>query len=164
MAADAQVASVLAQELGSFAELGEITRTVVRLSIAALLGGLLGYERERKGRAAGLKTHMLVSLGSALFVLVPLQAGVSQGDLTRVVQGIVSGIGFLGAGTILKGPHQGRVEGLTTAAGIWTTSAIGMAAGMGYPMTAVLCTGVALVIFHWVPRWLARGETSDSRP
>src|SRR5215472_8770174 len=74
----------------------------VRLLLAALLGGLLGYERERSGKAAGMRTHMLVALGAALFVLVPQQAGASPESLTRVLQGVTAGVGFLGAGTILK--------------------------------------------------------------
>ena len=125
---------------------------VARLVTAVVLGGLVGYERERKGRSAGLKTHVLVSLGSALFVLAPAIAGTELSDLTRVMQGVVSGIGFLGAGAIIKMERDARVEGLTTAAGIWMTCAIGMAAGIGMGMVAIATTVVALVVVNAVPR------------
>lgn len=128
------------------------TLIVVRLLTAALLGGVLGLERERKGRAAGLKTHILVSMGSALFVLAPLLGGIDAADVTRIMQGIVSGIGFLGAGAIIKLGRGERVEGLTTAAGIWMTSAIGMAAGMGQQIVAMVTTAIALLVFAVIPR------------
>ena len=86
---------------------------------------------------------MLVALGAALFVLVPQQAGVTAADMTRVLQGLVAGIGFLGAGAILKKGDEGEIEGLTTAAGIWLTAAIGIAAGMGREASAVLSTVLA---------------------
>ena len=124
-----------------------VTRLVTRMLIAAILGGVLGYERERRGKDAGLRTHMLVCLGSALFVFIPQQAGVPDADLSRVIQGIVTGIGFVGAGAILKLPEERRIEGLTTAAGIWLTSAVGIAAGMGREASAILGTVLALAIF-----------------
>lgn len=129
------------------------TLTVVgaRLLTAIALGGALGLERESKGRAAGLKTHILVSVGSALFVLAPLQMGVAPGDVTRVMQGIVSGIGFLGAGAILKLDNEERIQGLTTAAGIWMTSAIGMTAGMGMYLAAGFTTLAALAVVSALP-------------
>ena len=123
----------------------------LRLLLAAVLGGAIGYEREKKERSAGLKTHILVSVGSALFVMAPLYAGVSQADNTRVVQGVVSGIGFLGAGAILKLDRTERVQGLTTAAGIWLTAAIGMAAGMGMEMLALATTIAALLVVSALP-------------
>jgi len=94
---------------------------------------------------------MLVSLGAALFVLVPLEAGMPIGDVSRVMQGIVTGIGFLGAGTILKGSSFEDVKGLTTAAGIWLTAAIGVATGLGHESTAVVTTLFALAIFMLMP-------------
>lgn len=152
MSAWQQIGSTIAAEFSDLPDLVELTRVCIRLLIAALLGGILGFEREQKGKAAGIKTHMLVSLGSAIFVLIPLQAGVQPAELTRVIQGIVSGIGFLGAGTILKADTEDRVRGLTTAAGIWMTSAIGMTAGLGHEASAVLCTLLALLIFAAMPR------------
>ena len=154
----AQIGEALATEF-AVPDAGMITVMLVRLMTAVVLGGLLGLERERKGRAAGLKTHILVSMGSALFVLAPLQAGVDPADITRVMQGIVSGIGFLGAGAIIKLNRGERVEGVTTAAGIWMTSAIGMAAGLGLQMAALLTTLLALLVFATIPR-LIRSESS----
>lgn len=137
---------------------GVLTVMVVRVLTAAVLGGLIGYERERKGRAAGLKTHILVSMGSALFVLAPLLAGIGGDDVTRVMQGIVSGVGFLGAGAILKIDRGERVEGLTTAAGVWMTAAIGMAAGMGQEIVALVTTLVVLLVVGAIPRILPARE------
>ena len=130
------------------------TVIVARLLAAIVLGGMLGLEREAKGRAAGLRTHILVCIGSALFVMAPLLAGVSQADVTRVMQGIVSGIGFLGAGAILKLDHEERVQGLTTAAGIWAAAAIGMAVGMGMHLLALASTVAALLVVSLLPRLL----------
>ena len=133
---------------------GTTTVIVVRLLAAAVFGGMLGIERESKGRAAGLKTHILVSIGSALFVMAPLLSGIDPGDVTRVMQGIVSGIGFLGAGAIIKLERDERIEGLTTAAGIWMVSAIGMAAGMGMEIIALATTLIALAVVNMIPRIL----------
>ncbi|HEY4560746.1 MAG TPA: MgtC/SapB family protein [Lysobacter sp.] len=135
---------------------------LARVLAAAVLGGLVGYDRERKGRSAGLKTHVLVSIGSALFVLAPAMAGTALGDLTRVMQGIVSGIGFLGAGAIIKMERGGRVEGLTTAAGIWMTCAIGMAAGIGMEMVALVTTIIALIVVNAVPRVFPAARHEDA--
>src|SRR5665647_941543 len=96
---------------------------------AAVLGGIIGAQRERVHSAAGFRTHILVAMGAVLLVLGGLEAGFSNPDVSRVVQGIVAGIGFLGAGTILKLADRGEVHGLTTAATIWVTAAVGVAAG-----------------------------------
>jgi putative Mg2+ transporter-C (MgtC) family protein len=125
--------------------------------VVVLLGGVLGWERESVGAPAGLRTHMLVSLGSALFVLIPLQAGMRFEDLSRVLQGITAGIGFLGAGAILKQTASNDVRGLTTAASIWLTAALGVAAGMGREATALLSTLFALVILAILRRWSKSG-------
>jgi putative Mg2+ transporter-C (MgtC) family protein len=156
-----QVGAAIANEF-ALPDVGEMTVISVRLLTAAVLGGLLGFERERRGRAAGLRTHILVSMGSALFVLAPLQAGIDPGDVTRVMQGIISGIGFLGAGAIIKLDHGERIEGLTTAAGIWVTAAIGMAAGMGHEIAALISTLLALVVFAIVPRLMGDPQKSDN--
>ncbi|HEK0907003.1 MgtC/SapB family protein [Pseudomonas parafulva] len=132
---------------------GEVTRILVRLLMAAVLGAVLGFEREHKGKSAGVRTHMLVSMGAALFVLAPSMAGADAQALSRVIQGIVAGIGFLGAGTILKGHGQdtNHVKGLTTAAGLWMTAAIGTAAGMGREATALVSTVLALLVLSSMP-------------
>lgn len=144
-----RIATTLLAEFSDLPDLESVTQVVVRLFVAALLGGLLGWQREQHGKEAGVRTHMLVALGSALFVLVPLQAGTDSDGLSRVMQGVVAGVGFLCAGTILKvtGPGEDQVRGLTTAAGIWLTAAIGIAAGLGREMTALLSTLLALGIF-----------------
>lgn len=132
---------------------GEAIRFSIRLILAAALGGLLGYERERAGKAAGLRTHMLVSLGAALFVLIPQQAGMSDADISRIIQGVVAGVGFLGAGAIVKGKRDEDIQGLTTAAGIWLTAAIGIAAGLGREASAILGAVLAFLILStlaWV--------------
>jgi putative Mg2+ transporter-C (MgtC) family protein len=142
----ATVWATIRQEFSDLADVEQVTRACVRLLVAVALGGLLGYERETKGVAAGLRTHMLVALGAALFVLVPIQAGMSVPDMSRVLQGVVSGIGFLGAGAIIKLSQDREIRGVTTAASIWLTAAIGIAAGMGMEMTAILSTFLALII------------------
>jgi putative Mg2+ transporter-C (MgtC) family protein len=129
-----------------------VTQLVLRMLLAIVLGGLLGYQRERQGKAAGLRTHMLVALGSAFFVLIPLQAGMSLGDLSRVLQGLIAGIGFLLAGTILKQQAEGHIQGLTTAAGLWLTAAVGVAVGLGRETSAVLGTVLALIILALLPQ------------
>ena len=138
--------NTIQQEFSDLGDASDITRVVVRLLVAVLLGAMLGYERESVGASAGLRTHMLVSLGSALFVLIPLQAGMRIEDVSRVLQGVTAGVGFLGAGAILKSQHDNQITGLTTAAGVWLTAAVGVAAGMGREATAILSAVFALVI------------------
>jgi putative Mg2+ transporter-C (MgtC) family protein len=103
-----------------------------RLALAAALGAVMGYQRERVHSTAGLRTHILVCLGAAFFVLASVEAGQTSADVSRVIQGIVAGVGFLGAGTILKVGDRLEVHGLTTAASIWLTAAIGTGAGLGH--------------------------------
>ena len=117
--------------------------TLVSLSAAFILGGLIGYERQYRQRTAGLRTNVLVAVGAAIFVDMANRLGGAEGAV-RVVAYVVSGIGFLGAGTILKAEREEKVYGLTTAAGIWLTAAIGVAAGLGRESTAVLSTLLAL--------------------
>ncbi|VTR91615.1 mg2+ transporter- family : MgtC family transporter protein OS=Candidatus Symbiobacter mobilis CR GN=Cenrod_0942 PE=4 SV=1: MgtC [Gemmata massiliana] len=116
----------------------QAVQLALRLVIAAVLGGLIGRDREKAGKAAGVRTHLLVSVGAAAFVAVPQQSGATAADVTRILQGLVAGIGFLGAGCIWKDDTEGRVEGLTTAAGLWLTAAVGAAAGMGRELSALL--------------------------
>src|SRR5215207_5810851 len=110
------VMEALRAEFSDVSDPGQLTRIVARLILAAALGGALGYERERSGKAAGVRTHMLVAIGAALFVLVPEQAGMTVGDMSRVIQGVVTGVGFLVAGAIIKHASEQSVQGLTTAA------------------------------------------------
>jgi putative Mg2+ transporter-C (MgtC) family protein len=152
---------ILTTLLAEFSDLGQVehlTRATLRIFLAILLGGLLGYEREVMGKAAGVRTHMLVCLGATVFVMALEQEGADHDAMSRVIQGVAAGIGFLCAGTILKGQSIADVKGLTTAAGLWATAAIGVAVGLGREATAVLGTLMALLILHVVPLLL------DSRP
>ena len=146
--------NTITSEFSDIADITQTTQIIVRLLVAALLGSLLGFEREMKGKNAGVRTHMLVALGAALFILVPQQAGATVGDLSRVMQGLIAGIGFLGAGAIIMGSQQGATRGLTTAANIWLTAAIGVSAGMGRESLAVLSTIIALIVLTAVPRFV----------
>lgn len=127
----------------------EISEIVLRLGLASVLGGLIGLERDIHGRAAGLRTHLLVSLGSAVFmVLSTFVASTAHGekfvsDPGRIAAQVIAGIGFLGAGVIIK--ERATVRGLTTSACLWMVAGVGMAAGAGYPLVAVITTAFALV-------------------
>jgi len=135
--------------------------SLLRLALAALLGGLIGFEREMREREAGLRTHLLVSLGSALFTIVGAYgfhafldsgANVVRADPTRIAAQIVTGIGFLGAGAIIR---QGlSVRGLTTAATLWVVAAVGLSAGAGYYSVAVITTALVLLAL-WPLRIIA---------
>ena len=138
----------------------QFARIVVRLLTAALVGAVAGFQRERAGKPAGLRTHMLVALGSAVFVLVPLELGAPIGEVGRVVQGVATGIGFIGAGAILKRTEAREVEGLTTAAGIWLTAATGVAIGLGGLGIALVAMALAWIILAL----LGRIETRISKP
>jgi putative Mg2+ transporter-C (MgtC) family protein len=125
---------------------------VLRLGVAVFCGAVLGWEREAQRKPAGLRTHILVALGSAAFILGALQLHIeliaknqaANADLMKVLGGIVGGIGFLGAGSIIQ--SRGNVRGLTTAATIWLTAAVGLAAGLGYFRLAAISTVLALVV------------------
>lgn len=146
-----------------------------RLLVAVVLGGLLGWDRERIGKPAGLRTHMMVTLGAALFVLLGVELLMeysarvedAQLDPTRVLQGVVGGIGFLGAGSIIQ--SRGGVEGVTTAASVWVTGAIGAGCGLGYYSLAAIVAGVSLVTLNIVARLTPgdqeknKGKSGDSQ-
>lgn len=124
-----------------------------RLLLAVALGSAIGWDREHAEKAAGLRTNMLVSLGSAMFILVPLQIGAIAEDISilgRSLQGIVTGVGFIGAGSILR---EGRVRGLTSAAAIWITAALGLAAGLGLWQLGLMGLVLAIAILRLV-KWL----------
>jgi putative Mg2+ transporter-C (MgtC) family protein len=129
----------------------QMLRVVARICDAAALGAVLGYERQRAGKAAGLRTHMLVAIGCTLFVLFPTEAGMATADLSRVIQGVATGIGFIGAGTILKRVDATEIQGLTTAANIWLTAAVGAAVGAGQLWLPVVAVLSAWAILSLVP-------------
>ena len=158
------ITATVASEFSDVTDLAQLTRIAVRLSLAALLGFVLGFEREQQGKAAGVRTHMLVAIGSALFVLIPQQTGIVPADMSRVIQGLVAGVGFLCAGTILKqGKDESHVQGLTTAAGLWMTAAIGMACGLGREATARLSALLALAVLSLVPRLVSLLERTIAK-
>ena len=146
-----RIVSTLLAEFSDLGQVEHLTRATLRLVLAIFLGGLLGYEREVKGKAAGVRTHMLVCLGASVFVMLLELDGADHDAMSRVIQGVVAGIGFLCAGTILKGEDIADVKGLTTAAGLWATAAIGVAVGLGHEATAVLGALMALLILHVMP-------------
>lgn len=136
-----------------FPDRNQLIIVLLRLFAAVLLGAVVGIERERAGKPAGLRTHMLVSLGTAVVVIACQDSGMSLDGLSRVIQGIVTGIGFIGAGTILKLNEQREIQGLTTAAGLWMTAAIGVAAGLGIlgvALIGTLVTVLILVLEHFI--------------
>ena len=128
--------------------------------LAALLGGIVGVERQFKGRGAGLRTHMMVSLASAIFILASREmTAQSTTDLTRVIQGIAAGVGFIGAGTILKLSPEQEVLGLTTASTIWLAAAVGTACGLNEYFLAATATVLAvffLVLLRPVENYFGR--------
>ncbi len=131
---------------------------VIRVLLAALAGGLIGFERELHGRAAGLRTHMLVCLGAALSALIGAllsremsEMGIAS-DAQRTGAQVMSGIGFLGAGTILVKRGNSRISGLTTAAGLWATAAVGLAVGYGLYEAAYVTVFVIMIAFTLVSR------------
>ena len=123
----------------------QLAQAIVRMLSAMLLGAVVGFQREQAGSTAGLRTHILVALGTTLFVLASTGDDMSSDSASRVIQGIATGIGFIGAGAILKLSETREIQGLTTAAGIWMTAAIGVSIGSGRLGLALLGT-----IFTWV--------------
>ena len=126
---------------------------ILRLFIAGLLGGLIGFEREFRAKEAGLRTHFLVALGSALFMLISQYAFTGRFDAARVAAQVVSGIGFIGAGVIIF--QKNVVRGVTTAAGLWVAAAIGLASGAGMYSLAIAATLLAIICLetmHFITR------------
>jgi putative Mg2+ transporter-C (MgtC) family protein len=129
-----------------FPDSKQLVRIIIRLIGAMLMGAIVGFEREKAGKPAGLRTHILVSLGSALLVIAAAGNGMSSDGVSRVIQGLASGIGFLGAGAILKLSETHEIKGLTTAAGIWMTAAIGVTVGLGELGLALLATFMTWIV------------------
>jgi putative Mg2+ transporter-C (MgtC) family protein len=144
--------NVLWEELAAgFSGAEGMARLTLRLIVAMIFGAVIGIQRERAGKPAGLRTHMLVSAGAAVFVMAGGEFGMNPDSVSRVIQGLITGIGFLGAGAILKNYDKREVEGLTTAAGIWMTAALGVAVGLGRFGLALVATLLA-----WMTLSLAR--------
>ena len=130
-----------------------------RLALAGACGALVGWQRERHEKAAGLRTHMLLAIGSCLFTLVAV--AVNPDDITRLMQGLVTGAGFLSGGVIFR--EGATVRGLTTAVGLWVMAAVGMAAGAGHEFLAILATVLTFLVLSallWVEARIARRADS----
>jgi putative Mg2+ transporter-C (MgtC) family protein len=136
----------------------QLVHVLIKLVAATLLGAIVGFQRERAGKPAGLRTHILVTLGTTVFVLACSGVGMSMDGLSRVIQGIVTGIGFIGAGSILKLDEERDIQGLTTAAGVWMAAAIGVAVGLGSLGVALLSTLFTLVILTLAGRLDLRAQ------
>ena len=151
---------VLWQELtAGLNNFGQLERVLLRLIAATLLGAVVGFEREKAGKPAGLRTHILVCLGTAIVVLACSGSQMDMAGLSRVIQGIVTGIGFIGAGSILKLSEERDIQGLTTAAGLWMTAAIGVACGLGTVGLALIATVLTLIVL-WVVRVMEARATA----
>jgi putative Mg2+ transporter-C (MgtC) family protein len=138
---------LLWQELtGGLPDRGRLAVVLIRVIAAALLGAIIGLQREKAGKPAGMRTHILVSLGTTVVVLACAGIGMGLDGLSRVIQGIVTGIGFVGAGSILKLSEERDVKGLTTAASVWMTAAIGIAVGVGSLGVAVIATVLTVIV------------------
>jgi putative Mg2+ transporter-C (MgtC) family protein len=152
-------------------DINNLSGLISRLGLALLAGGAIGWERQQRHKAAGLRTHMLVSLGAALFVLVPIEVSGTADGLSRSIQGVATGIGFLGAGEIL---HQSRsdnrkqeVKGLTSAASVWVTAALGVTAGAGLwqlTLSGAAFTLLTLIVVKQLERnaIVSRQDDSDA--
>jgi putative Mg2+ transporter-C (MgtC) family protein len=153
--------NVVWEELAAgFPEAEAMARITVRLIVAMIFGAVIGIQRERAGKPAGLRTHMLVALGAAVFIIASGEFGMNADSISRVIQGLVTGIGFLGAGAILKLYDKRAVEGLTTAAGIWMTAALGVAVGLGrfgLALVATLLAWMTLSVVRQMEHILNRG-------
>lgn len=136
-----------------------LVEMILRFLLATALGGAIGYQRETAGKRAGIRTHTLVGAGSALFTLASIYGfGGGMADISRVAAGVVVGVGFIGGGVILRGAREEEVAGLTTAATIWVTAAIGLSVGVGMYLLSVVATAVILGVLL-----LARLRGHDSQ-
>ncbi len=153
---------------------GELREVFFRLGAAVLIGGILGINRELRHKPAGMRTHALVALGAALITLTAVQLAtngdvVDGGIVVRAIQGVITGIGFLGAGVILRSQDQTMVSGLTTSASIWVVAALGIACGVGFWQMALMAMGFSLLILvvgepleHFLHQVLPAREEDDS--
>jgi putative Mg2+ transporter-C (MgtC) family protein len=139
---------------------------VIAMLVSTVLGTIVGFERQMGRKPAGLRTHVLVCLGSTMFVLLAPHAvrtvSGMQFDPTRIIHGVVTGVGFLGAGSILR--QEGYVHGLTTAASVWMVAAIGVSVGVHAYTLAIVGTVLALIVlegFRWVERFLSAGSEGN---
>ena len=141
----------------------QFAHMLIRMVAAVLLGFMVGMQREKVGKPAGARTHMLVSLGTAVVVLTCVGMGMQFDAQSRVIQGIVTGIGFIGAGSILKLDKERDIQGLTTAAGLWMTAAIGVACGGGAIGIAVMAAVLTVIVLALAGVIESRSEHKDQK-
>lgn len=148
-----------------FPDFRQFAHVIIRLIAAVILGAAIGLQRERAGKPAGIRTHILAALGTTVFILGCSGAGMGADALSRVIQGITTGIGFLGAGAILKLDEKRDIVGLTTAASLWTSAAIGVAVGLGglgLGLLATVLTLIVLAILGKLEAWFFKQDNSKS--
>lgn len=159
--------ALLTELQAGFPDADQMARLLVRLSIAMVLGAIIGFQREQHGKPAGLRTHILVAMGCALFVIAGSESGMSSEGVSRVLQGLTAGIGFIGAGAILKLSQHREIQGLTTAASIWATAAVGVAVGLGLlglaVLSVILIWFVLAVLGYVEARFKLSGEAPPER-
>ena len=144
---------------------------LARLGVATLVGALIGLNRELRHKAAGIRTQALVALGCATAALVITGLADTSGTadvnaISRVIQGVLAGVGFLGGGAIIRGASDAQIQGLTTAASIWISATLGLACGVGLWMLALVVMFLALAVLRggvWIEEWVHRVHTADSR-
>ena len=141
----------------------QVVRVALRMAVALIIGTVIGLQRELSHKPAGLRTHLLVSLGTALLVVAAVNANMQSADVSRVIQGLITGIGFLGGGTILKLTQEHEIRGLTTAAGIWLTAAASVAAGLGEFVAAFIGVFFALIVLTAIGRLGERAADREDR-
>lgn len=153
-----------AEWIGALPDVRQVGRVSIRLLLALAAGALIGTQRERSGKAAGLRTHMLVALGTAVFVVAASEWGMQEDAMSRVIQGVATGIGFLGAGTILKLTREQEIKGLTTSAGIWMTAGASAAIGLGQFAAALIGVLLAWIVLSTFIRVENRLATARAQP
>lgn len=146
------ISTALYDDFQGFANAEQLTHLVMRVAAACIAGAVIGYQRERTGKAAGLRTHILVTVGTSLMVAICYLEGMEHADVSRVLQGIITGIGFLGGGVILKLEKHQEIKGLTSAAAIWYVAALGIACGLGQLTLALLGSVVGFAILEMLGR------------
>jgi len=159
--------ALLTELNAGFPDADQMARLLIRLSVAMVLGAIIGFQREQYGKPAGLRTHILVTMGSALFVIAAAESGMSSEGVSRVIQGLAAGIGFIGARAILKLSQHREIQGLTTAASIWATAAVGVAVGLGLlglaVLSVILIWFVLAVLGYLEVRFKLSGEAPPDR-
>lgn len=139
--------------LGDVPDAQQLLRVSGRLLVALVAGAVIGAQREWTGKAAGLRTHVLVALGSAIFVLTGFEYGFGDDPMSRVIQGLTTGIGFIGGGAILKLADDRTIKGLTTAGSVWATAAVGVAAGLGQLAIVLVATVLTWMVLSLFAKW-----------